>query len=390
MHDVSPPPSTIVLVGADLNFLNAVAGSAGAANAAPVVVIPEGVEQAGKRAELDTAAVIVVDLDARRRESLIALQGITMRAFGRAPVIVLADAFDDALVRWLLQIRVSDFLRKPVEPKEVLKACIRALKATASLPDDGSRILSFLSPAGGVGTTTLAIEAAMLLRKAGPKDADSTCLVDLDFQNGTCADYLDLEPRLDLDEIGPHPERLDLQLLEVMFSRHGSGLCLLAPKGRPAAPPALDAAVVTRLLDLVSSRFENVIIDLPRSWEPWTDQVLLGSNRVYVVTDMTVPGLRLGRRMAAALSGRLPDVRPRVIVNRFEQQLLFGTGLRRADVERALEGFLEGTVSNNYKLVREAIDRGLTLDDVKPGSNVSADLKRIVLSTGAGDKALVA
>jgi pilus assembly protein CpaE len=390
MHDVSPPPSTIVLIGADQAFLNAVAASAGTAGAAAVTVIPEGIEQAAKRPEIDAAAVVVVDLDARRRESLIALQGIAMRTFGRAPVIVVADALDDALVRWLLQIRVSDFLRKPVEPKEVLKACLRALKATSSLPDDGSQILSFMSPAGGVGTTTLAIEAAMLLRKGGPKDADSTCLVDLDFQNGTCADYLDLEPRLDLDEIGPHPERLDLQLLEVMFSRHGSGLCVLAAKGRPATPPALDAAVVTRLLDLVSSRFENVVIDLPRSWEPWTDQILLGSNRVYVVTDMTVPGLRLGRRMAVALHQRLPDVRPRVIVNRFEQQLLFGTGLRRADVERALEGFLEGTVSNNYKLVREAIDRGLTLDDVKPGSNVSADLKRIISSAGAGDKALVA
>ena len=388
MHDASPPPSTIVLVGADQAFLGAVAASVGA-NAVPVVVIPEGVEQAGKRPEIDTAAVVVVDLDARRRESLIALQGIAMRTFGRAPVIVVADALDDALVRWLLQIRVSDFLRKPVEPKEVFKACLRALKATSSLPDDGSQILSFMSPAGGVGTTTLAIESAMLLRKAAAKDADSTCLVDLDFQNGTCADYLDLEPRLDLDEIGPHPERLDLQLLEVMFSRHGSGLCVLAAKGRPAAPPAVDAAAVTRLLDLVSSRFENVVIDLPRAWEPWTDQVLLGSNRVYVVTDMTVPGLRLGRRMAVALHQRLPDVRPRVIVNRFEQQLLFGTGLRRADVERALEGFLEGTVSNNYKLVREAIDRGLTLDDVKPGSNVSADLKRIVLGQAA-DKALVA
>jgi pilus assembly protein CpaE len=376
-------PSRIVLIGTDAALLGAVAASAGSSNAAAVTVIAETVEQGCKRSEIDTAAVVVVDIDPKRRESLVALQGIAMRTFGRAPVIVLADGFDDALVRWLLQIRVSDFLRKPVEAKEVLKACLWALKATSSLPDDGSQILSFLSPAGGVGTTTLAIEAAMLLRKSASKEADSTCLVDLDFQNGTCADYLDLEPRLDLDEVGPHPERLDLQLLEVMFSRHPSGLSVLAAKGRPASRPALDAALVIRLLDLVSARFENVIIDLPRAWEPWTDQVLLGSNRVYVVTDMTVPGLRLARRMAAALGERLPDVKPRVIVNRFEQQLLFGTGLRRADVERALEGYLEGTVSNNYKLVREAIDRGLPLDAVKAGSNVSADLKRIVLSQAA-------
>src|SRR5215210_2761227 len=387
MHDAASQPSTILLIGPDAGFLNAVAGAAGGIHAASVTIVPESVEQACKRAEIETAAAVVVDIDPKRRESLIALQGIVMRTFGRAPVIVLADAFDDAIVRWFLQIRVSDFLRKPVEAKEVLKACIRALKATSSLPDDGSQILSFLSPAGGVGTTTLAIESAMLLRRNGPKDADATVLVDLDFQNGTCADYLDLEPRLDLDEIGPHPERLDLQLLEVMFSRHPSGLCVLAAKGRPAERPALDASVVIRLLDLISGRFDNVVIDMPRSWESWTDQVLLGSNRVFLVTDMTVPGLRLARRMAGALGQRLPDVKPRVIVNRFEQQLLFGTGLRRADVERALDGYLEGTVSNNYKLVREAIDRGLPLDGVKAGSNVSADLKKILLGPGAAEKA---
>lgn len=376
--------ASIVLIGTDAALTSAVAASAGS-KACAVTVIAEGIEQAGKRPEIDSAGVVVVDLDPKRRESLIALQGLCMRTFGRAPVIVLADAFDDALVRWFLQIRVSDFLRKPVEPKEILKACTRALKATSSLPDDGSQILSFLSSAGGVGTTTLAIEGAMLLRKSGGKDGTSTCLVDLDFQSGACADYLDLEPRLDLDEVGPHPERLDLQLLEVMFSRHASGLSLLAAKGRPARRPDLAAEVVIRLLDLVSARFENVVIDLPRSWEPWTDQVLLGSNRVFVVTDMTVPGLRLGRRMAGALAQRLPDVKPRVIVNRFEQQMLFGTGLRRADVERALEGWLEGTVTNNYKLVREAIDRGLPLDEVKPGSNVSADLRKILFA-GAAEK----
>ena len=88
MHDAAAQSSTILLIGPDAGFLNAVAGAAGGVHAASVTVIPEGVEQAAKRAEIDAAAVIVVDIDPRRRESLIALQGITMRCFGRAPVIV--------------------------------------------------------------------------------------------------------------------------------------------------------------------------------------------------------------------------------------------------------------------------------------------------------------
>lgn len=375
---------TIVLVGPDAGLLNGVAAALGAAKSVTALVVAEPIEQAARRPELDAAAVVVVDLDTKRRESLTALQGLTARIAGQTPVVVLTDAFDDALMRWFLQIRVADFLRKPVDPKEVLRACVRALRASTDGPGGSGQILTFMAAAGGVGATTLAVEAAMQLCRE-TKESDSTCLVDLDFQTSACADYLDLEPRLDLDEIGAHPDRLDLQLLEVMLTRHKSGLSLLAAKSRAAERPGLDAAVVLRILDLVSSRFENVIIDMPRAWNSWTDQILLGSTHVYIITDMTVPGLRFGRRTAVGLSTRLADVKPRVIVNRFEQQLLFGAGLRRADVERALEGFLEGTVSNNYKLVREAIDRGLPLEDIKAGSNVSTDLRKIIFNQGPAE-----
>jgi pilus assembly protein CpaE len=376
------PVPTIALIGPDAGPLNAVASALAQMSSVRGLVIPQPVEQAGRRPELAEAAAIVVDLDTKRRESLLALQAMIVGQKAAIPVIVLTGGFDDALARWFLQIRVADFLRKPVEPRDVLQACIRALRATSDLPGAGGQIIALLPAAGGVGTTTLAIETAMLLRE-GARSPESTCLVDLDFQSGPCADYLDLEPRLDLDEIATRPERLDLQLLEVLLSRHGSGLQLLAARGRPAQRPQIPAEVALRLLDLVSQRFENVVLDMPRAWEAWTDEVLMAANRVFVVTDMTVPGLRLGRRVAAAVAERLEEVKPRVIVNRFEQQHLFGTGLRRSEVERALEGLMAGTVSNNYKLVREAIDRGVTLETVKAGSNVSADLRRIVLAQAA-------
>jgi pilus assembly protein CpaE len=72
-------------------------------------------------------------------------------------------------------------------------------------------------------------------------------------------------------------------------------------------------------------------------------------------------------------------VKPRVIVNRFEQKM-FGPGLKRADLESALKEKFAGTVSNNYRLVREAIDRGIPLDAVEKGSNVAMDLRKVIVS----------
>jgi pilus assembly protein CpaE len=72
-------------------------------------------------------------------------------------------------------------------------------------------------------------------------------------------------------------------------------------------------------------------------------------------------------------------------VNRFDHLLRWGRVLRRVVGARALHGFLAGTVRNNYNIVREAIDRGLPLEDIKAGSNVSSDLKKIVFNQSTAE-----
>ncbi len=396
MLQSTPAPSSarpeFLLVSDDGDLADGLRSVLGAQGRIGLTVAAGGIEAASLTLALDAVEVVIVDLDAGRRDELIALQSLIGMIGGHPPVVVVTNTFDEALARWLLQIRVTDFVRKPIEPAELYRTCAKAMGAAATeppLPARGkeARICTFVPAAGGVGVTTLAIQTALIMLKSGRRERTRTCLVDLDFQNGTCADYLDIEPRLDLNEIGPHPERLDQQLLEIMFSQHASGLTLLAAPNRPAESPTLGLPTVTQLLDLVAARFDNVVIDMPRTWFPWTDSVIAGSDKVYVVTDMTVPGLRLARRVTLAIRDRIDDgTKADVIVNRFEQSL-FGTGLRKADVDNALDGMLAGVVPNNYKLVREAIDRGVPLEDVKAANNVVTDLRKIVVPAG-GEKAV--
>ena len=172
-----------------------------------------------------------------------------------------------------------------------------------------------------------------------------------------------------------------------MISEHPSGLKVIAAPSRPAEMRSFDFEVVTRLLDLVASHFDNVVIDVPRTWFAWTDSVLVGSNRLFIVTEMTVPGLKHARHLVSVIRDRLADgPKPEVIVNRFEQRL-FGPGLRRADIEQALGDSLALMVPNNFRLVSEAIDRGVPLDEVKAGNNISAAVKKLI--TPVAPKAVV-
>lgn len=328
---------------------------------------------------LSEAAILIVDLDATNRDELVALQGIMTRFPGTLPVVVLTESFDDAVGRWFLQIRVSDFLRKPVRGEDIAQVCMNIFGAGAEGQAHASRTYSFIAAAGGVGNTTLAVEAAIQLAKAETGQSGNVCLVDLDFENDACASHLDIEPRLDLAEIGTRGERLDAQLLEVMGSKHSSGLVLFGAICNRRYAEHIQPEAVLRLLDVISLRFEHIVLDLPRSWHGWTEDILHASDKIYVVTDMTVPGLRSAKRTVQRIIDKAqPEARPSVIVNRAEKQSFFGSGLRKTDLERVLEDYFAGTVGNNYQLVREAIDRGVPLETVKPGNPVSADLKRIV------------
>jgi len=378
----------VVVLTADAAFAEQVRIAFGTSQQIALTVVSGSVDRAGDTLSLADATVAVIDLDATMPGEMQALDQLMARIGAWPPVIVVTQSFDQAVARTLLQMRVADFMVKPVSPVELARTCARVAKnATANAEGTESEIYTFLPAVGGAGVTTLAVQTAMILLNSGPRGKTSTCLVDLEFQHGACADYLDIEPRLNLGEIEPRPERLDRQLLEVMLSNHPSGLALIAAPNRPAEMRSFDPDVVTRLLDLVSTNFDYVVFDMPRTWFSWTDSVLLGSNKLFIVGEMTVPGLRHAKQLVEAIRERLGDgPKPQVIINRFVQGL-FSSGLRKGDIEQVLGEAFAGCIPNNYGLVREAIDRGVPLEEIKPGNPITSQLKKLVLPQPAAKTA---
>jgi len=373
----------VVVLTADAEFDSSVRSTFAASSAIDLSVVSGRLSEQGDTLELSDATVVVLDFDAGRAEEMAALARLMSRIGNWPPVVAVTQNFDESVARVLLQMRVADFLVKPVEPIDLVRACARVSKGNGGGAEPTeAKIYTFLPAVGGAGVTTLAVQTAMiLLNSGGPRLKPSTCLVDLDFQHGSVADYLDLEPRLNLAEIEPRPDRLDRQLLEVMLSYHASGLAVIAAPNRPAEMRSFDPDVVTRLLDLVSTNFEYVIFDMPRTWFSWTDSVLLGSNKLFIVSETTVPGLRHAKQLVAAIKERLGEgPNPRVIVNRFAQKV-FDSGLRRGDLAQTLGDAFLSAIPNDYALVREAIDRGVPLDEVKPGNKITAELKKLVLDS---------
>jgi pilus assembly protein CpaE len=388
-------PTKVVVLTADGAFEQSARDTFGASALIDLDVVAATLSDCADGLQFEGATVVIVDVDAGADTELAALERMMLRVGHGPPVIAVTQNFEAAHARRLMQMRVADFLVKPVQPAELVRTCARVAKAATEAAADTAattetteaQIFTFLPAVGGAGVTTLAVQTALLLLNSGARGKTSTCLVDLDFQHGTCADYLDIEPRLNLGEIEPRPERLDRQLLEVMLSHHRSGLAVVAAPNRPAEMRSFDPDVVIRLLDLVSSHFDYVVFDMPRTWFSWTDNVLLGSNKLFIISETTVPSLRQAKQLVAAIRERLGDgPNPQVVINRFVQKL-FSPGLRRGDIQQAIGDAFMACVPNDYALVREAIDRGVPLEDVKKGNKITLQLKKLILPQSTGKAA---
>ncbi len=325
---------------------------------------------------------VVVDLQDCALGELEALQALVAKVEGAVPILAVLTDFNAGSVRVLMQMKISDFALKTDQEINIAAASISAVMSNNNVGGAAeAEILTFMPASGGVGTTTLALQTGFLLNEQAKADGKTTCVVDLNLQHGQCAEYLDIEPRFDAHAIDSSPERLDRQLLEVMLSHHSSGLSLVGAPSNPTDMQSFKPEVVVQLLDMVASNFDNVIIDMPRFWFPWTDAVIQGSSRLYVVSDMTLPCIRQTQRLVSAIVERQGvEQNPRVLINRFESNSNFSGGLKNSDFERAFGDHYCGGIANNYRLVREAVERAVPIDEIKPGSNVVSDLKRIIFS----------
>jgi Flp pilus assembly CpaE family ATPase len=195
-------------------------------------------------------------------------------------------------------------------------------------------IVSFLPCLGGVGNTTIAVEVALHVKRSKQSSNLRVCYFDLDFQTSHVSDLLDSEPRLQIEEILQHPERLDDQLFEQFLNHHAAGLDVLANVRSRLDPCEISLSTLDALLEKIVTRYDFIVLDHPVFWLNWTVPALEHSDLIVMTAVNSVPCLRqLRATMDAVLSVKSSIAKTAVVINR-AQDAMFGRIKHRQHVER--------------------------------------------------------
>ena len=181
----------------------------------------------------------------------------------------------------------DDYLVKPVAPQEMLTRVQILLARSARLMETRrstqSRVVAFIGVKGGVGTTTLAVNVALIAAQDGRR----TVLVDLHPEGGLAIAQLGLVPRVSLEDLVQYAaDSIDEKLLGRHLLSHRTGLRILpAPLVPQKATNSLSSQHVHTILDLVMQQASLVVVDLPPLLRPTTWVVLQRADCIALVTE---------------------------------------------------------------------------------------------------------
>jgi len=184
----------------------------------------------------------------------------------------------------------------PAEMGEVFGEVLRRIRTRAgtvepTAPAPAGRVVTVLSMKGGVGKTVVSSNLAVAIAGLGK----SVALVDLDLQFGDVGIVLGLEPTQTIVGAVQSGERLDADMLRGFMVEHSSGVRALLAPTLPEDAEIVTASRIDRILGLLVTMFDYVIIDTPPTLDEAVLTALDRSDRVLVVTMMDVASIKNSR-----------------------------------------------------------------------------------------------
>ena len=192
------------------------------------------------------------------------------------------------------QVGGDDYLTKPAHPVELISRVEALLQRSVhQMPEvKHGQVCAFLPAKGGVGNSTLALNAALELCKLKPQH--KVILIELTDGGGSLALQTGTKHQKGLQALIEKSLPLSHATVDGQLQKHTSGLYFLPSTSQPAGIAApLTKEFVHSLFQIVLVDYDYVVLDLPPALTPPVSEVLKKAEYIVLTLEPNKIALQL-------------------------------------------------------------------------------------------------
>lgn len=291
------------------------------------------------------------------------------------PVFILAREKDPDLILDGLRSGVADFLVFPGSNGSVLRAVQQAL---GNAEGRSGELIALFSLKGGQGVTSLSVNLAdHLYRLTGEK----VLLADLNLYRGDVGICLNMPPAYTGFDLIKDVDRMDHNLLFSSLSHHPNGFYVLTAPEEISDADQVSGDDVRRMLAPLLRYMDYVVVDLPHDLSERSLAVLDAADTVLLVAQQALPVIKSVQQTLEFFQElHYGEEKVRIVLNRLYKNSEFTPG----DLARIFKRPVFATISNDYRSVMLAVNKGKPIGTLRQKTAISRDLRKLAgLLTGA-------
>ncbi|KIC41281.1 pilus assembly protein CpaE [Ruegeria sp. ANG-R] len=243
-------------------------------------------------------------------------------------VVLIAEDVTPAALHQLLRKGADEFVPYPLPEGELQEAIDRmnqpdpvmAPQAAPSSINGASKegaLFVVQGLAGGVGSTTMAVNLAWELATVSAKETPKVCLIDLDLQYGTVSTYLDLPRHEAVFEMLSDTDSMDEESFGQALQTFEEKLQVLTAPSDMVPLDIITPEDIQRVIDTARANFDYVVIDMPKTLVHWSETVLQAAHVYFALIELDMRSAQNALRLKRALQAEeLPFNKLRFAMNR--------------------------------------------------------------------------
>jgi pilus assembly protein CpaE len=349
-----------------------------------------GGQEAVNLAKQHRPHVILMDINMPDMDGITATE-IISNTVPESPIIMMSVQGEQDYLRRSMLAGAREFLVKPFSADELINsirhvhelekvrraryapvAPLAAPGAPAPVAVAGretGKIITFFSPKGGVGRTTISTNLAVALHQLTNKPV---VLVDGSLPFGDIAVILNMSPKAKTiaDLIGSF-ETADSDVLESILVQHSTGIKVMLAPPTPESTELITGAHMKHVLELLRERYAYIVVD---TWPSFQEQVITMLDVADVILTLmtleitSLKNVRVFMEVVEKLG--YDEAKVQLVANRNDSS----GGIKASDVEASLGRKIPHTIVSDGRTLVLAVNRGVPFVISHRDSQVAKDI----------------